>query len=129
MGRLPDTRLRAWVHAAKRISGKSDGDGLTFTRARNGTAAWTLRYRFGGRARELTLDRYPELPLAEARTRALDARIKVQRGIDTAGLKQTEKLEQLTVSTFRELALAWHERMVSPRIKYPDLVLPIRAPR
>jgi hypothetical protein len=110
--------LRAWVRAAKRISGKSDGDGLTFTLSRNGTAAWTLRYQFGGRARELTLGRYPEVLLAEAHTRTL-----IQRGIDIAGLKQTEKLEQLTISTFRELALAWHKRMVSPRIKYPDIVL------
>jgi hypothetical protein len=29
-------------------------------------AGWILRYRHGGRRRELTIDRYPDIGLAEA---------------------------------------------------------------
>jgi hypothetical protein len=38
---------------------RSDGGGLTFTLSKAGTAAWVLRYRTGGRARELTIGNFP----------------------------------------------------------------------
>lgn len=31
MGKLSDVELRAWIRHGKRVAGKSDGDGLTFT--------------------------------------------------------------------------------------------------
>ena len=46
---------------------KADGDGLTFTLSAAGVAGWILRYRHGGRRRELTIGRYPDIGLAEAR--------------------------------------------------------------
>jgi hypothetical protein len=54
MGALTDVRVRNWLRDGKPIA-KADGGGLTFTLSPKGTAAWVLRYRFGGRARELTL--------------------------------------------------------------------------
>ena len=68
MGKLTDIELRNWIKAGQPVA-KSDGDGLTFTLSAKGTAAWTLRYRFGGKRKELTLGRYPELSLAAARRR------------------------------------------------------------
>ena len=67
MGKLSDVQLKAWVRDGSRIAGRSDGDGLTFTLSAQGAATWTLRYRIAGRARELTLGRYPDLSLGEAR--------------------------------------------------------------
>lgn len=63
MGKLTDVELRNWIKAGKPVA-KSDGDGLTFRLSAKGTAAWTLRYRFGGKAKELTLGRYPDLTLS-----------------------------------------------------------------
>ena len=37
----------------------SDGDGLTFTLSRSATASWVLRYRYGGRSKELTIGTDP----------------------------------------------------------------------
>ena len=49
---LNDAQLRAWMRAGEAIV-RTDGRGLTFTLSRAGTAAWTLRYRFGGNPRIL----------------------------------------------------------------------------
>ena len=66
MGKLTDVQIRNWIKAGNPTA-KAHGDGLTFTLSAKGTAAWVLRYRFGGKARELTLGRYPDITLAKAR--------------------------------------------------------------
>ena len=77
MGNLTDIALRAWIKAGQPVA-KADGGGLTFTmsahqsRQRGGT--WVLRYRFGGKPRELTLGRYPDISLAVARQLAAEMR-------------------------------------------------------
>ena len=55
MGRLSAIRVEQWMKAGKPLAGKSDGDGLTFTLSKSGTASWVLRYRFGGKQREVTI--------------------------------------------------------------------------
>jgi hypothetical protein len=44
-----------------------DGDGLYLRKQTRDGASWTLRYRFGGRDRWITLGNYPDMSLAEAR--------------------------------------------------------------
>jgi integrase len=103
MGKLSDVQIRNWVKAGKPIA-KADGDGLNFTLSAKGTASWTLRYRFAGKPRELTIGRYPDVSLAEARRLAANARAKVQQGIDVAREKQKTKVEAATAMTVRQLA-------------------------
>jgi integrase len=124
MGRLTDIQLRAWVRAGKSISGRSDGDGLTFTLSSAGVAAWVLRYRYGGRRREVSIGRYPDISLADARTKASELRAKVQGGEDVATLKQVEKIKAAAAadSTVEALARAWLERVIAPRVLYPGRV-------
>jgi len=90
VGKLTDVELRNWTKAGAAIV-KSDGDGLTFTLSAKGTAAWTLRYRFAGKAKELTLGRYPDLSLTKAREMAAEKRVEVNRGVDVALEKQNRK--------------------------------------
>lgn len=104
MGKLTDLQLRKWAAAGKPLAGKSDGDGLTFTISANGTAAWVLRYRHGGKQREVTLGRYPDVSLATARLEASEARGRVQRGIDVAAQKRQEKAEAKRAKSFEQLA-------------------------
>ena len=82
MGRLTDVQLQALVRNGQVIAGKSDGDGLTFTVSKSRTASWELRYRYGGKQRWLTLGRYPDMSLKEARIRALKERVRVADGVD-----------------------------------------------
>ena len=103
MGKLTDVQIRNWMKAGNPTA-KADGDGLTFTLSAKGTAAWVLRYRFGGKARELTLGRYPDITLAKARELAAEARVHIQQGRDVAREKQKATIERAAAKTLRELA-------------------------
>ena len=78
-GKLTDLQIRHWVKAGVPLA-KADGGGLTFTLS----AGWILRYSFGGRRRELTIGRYPDIGLAEARGIATLKRAEVQQGRNPA---------------------------------------------
>lgn len=103
MGKLTDVQIRKWIKDGNPTA-KADGDGLTFTLSAKGTAAWVLRYRFGGKARELTLGRYPDITLAKARELAAEARVHIQQGRDVAREKQKAAIERAAAKTLRELA-------------------------
>ena len=67
MNRLTDLEIRKWVKEGNPIAGKSDGGGLTFTLSKAGRASWVLRYRYGGKGREITIGNLP-LPTYHALT-------------------------------------------------------------
>ena len=101
--KLEDIHIRNWVKSGKPVA-KSDGDGLTFTLSAAGTAAWILRYRIGGRARELTIGRWPDITLSEARKLAAKARVEIGQGTDVAAEKRRSKVDSMAAWTFRQLA-------------------------
>src|SRR5215475_8410952 len=106
MPTLTDVQIRNWVRSRSPLA-RSDGGGLTFTLSAKGTAAWVLRYRFGGRPRELTLGRYPDIGLARARELATAARAQIHQGKDVARDKQINSAERAAARTFRELAASY----------------------
>lgn len=109
MGKLTDVQIRNWIKAGNPTA-KADGDGLTFTLSAKRTAAWVLRYRFGGKARELTLGRYPDITLAKARELAAEARVHIQQGRDVAREKQKATIERAAAKTLRELAADYMDK-------------------
>ena len=105
MSNLSDVQLRHWVKARKpvaRAQGKIPG--LTFTQSAKGVATWILRYRFAGKPRELTIGRYPDFSITRAKAEALEARVKIQQGVDVAREKQHTKVESAAAMSFRQLA-------------------------
>ncbi len=109
MGTLTDVQIRNWIKAGQAVA-KADGDGLTFTLSAKQTCAWVLRYRFGGKSREMTLGRYPDISLAKARHLATEARAKVLQGEDVAREKQKASIERAAAKTLRELATDYMEK-------------------
>jgi len=107
--KLSDIQIRKWIKAGKPVA-KSDGNGLTFTLSAAGMAAWVLRYRHGGKARELTLGRYPDKSLALARDDARKARASIQDGVDVARVKQVAGIERAAAKSFRQLATDYMEK-------------------
>lgn len=103
MGKLTDVQIRNWIKCGNALA-KADGDGLTFTLSAKGTAAWIIRYRFGGKARELTLGRYPDITLAKARELGTQTRVQIQQGRDVAREKKKTTIERASAKTFGELA-------------------------
>lgn len=114
--KLSDVQIRRWIKAGTPVA-KADGDGLTFTLSSGGTAAWVLRYRYGGAARELTLGRYPDKSLTQARDDARKARASIQSGVDVAREKQIVGIERAAAKNLRQLANDYMEK------KFPNLAV------
>jgi integrase len=102
-GKLSDVQLQRWVKAGKPMAGKSDGDGLTFTLSKGGTATWVLRYRLAGKQREKTLGNYPDMTLKSARKAAVRDRAKVDDGRDVAAEKRKALSEKARAGSFKAL--------------------------
>lgn len=103
VNKLTDVQIRQWIKAGKPTA-VSDGGGLTFTLSAGGTSAWILRYRHGGKLKELTIGRYPDKSLSNAREEARKARGDIQNGIDVARQKQLVRIVQSSQNSFKELA-------------------------
>lgn len=65
--------------------------GLAIRVTPSGHKSWVLLYRHHGRLRRLTLGRYPDRGLAEARKEALNARGRILNGADPAAEKHDER--------------------------------------
>lgn len=59
----------------------NDGAGLVVLVKPSGAKLWRFRYSFAGKKQKLSLGSYPDIPLAQARIRAADARAKLAQGI------------------------------------------------
>ncbi|KVN13905.1 integrase [Burkholderia stagnalis] len=106
----PETRE---VIALRMPLARSDGDGLTFTLSRAGTATWILRYRYGGRQKELTIGNYPDISLAQARKIAREERAKVDGGADPASDKRRAVVFSYRDLTVRSLVADYREKVLS----------------
>ncbi len=121
MSSLSDLQIRGWIKSNKPIAGKSDGGGLTFTLSRSGIASWVLRYRIAGKAKELTLGRYPDLSLSEARKSAAVKRCEVQQVIDVAAVKQQKLAEAKQKGTVKDLTELWLNNTIRRKHKHPQV--------
>ena len=109
LNRLSDPELKKAVKDKLPVA-KSDGGGLTFTLSSAGAAVWTFRYRFAGQRSELTIGRYPEISLSDARTRAASLRVAVSDGRDPATEKRQAKAAKVAANSFEELAADYMKR-------------------
>jgi integrase len=86
----------------------ADGAGLYLRVTPAGARNWVLRYMLAGRPRWMGLGPLSLFGLAEARTRALDARRKRHDGIDPIEARRAERarqqLEEAKAITFKECA-------------------------
>lgn len=103
MGALTDIQIKRWIKEKIPVA-KADGEGLTFTLSASGRAAWILRYRIAGKAKEKTLGQYPYISLADARRLASEDRTRIQQGVDVAAEKQRSKRDAAGAWTVRQLA-------------------------
>lgn len=112
--KLSDQQIRHWIKGGTPVA-KSDGGGLTFTLSAGGTSAWVLRYRHGGKPKELTLGRYPDVTLKMARERAREERSNIQKGVDVARERQRVKVEAAAEKSFKQLTADYMAK-VFPRL-------------
>lgn len=87
----------------------ADGHGLCLEVHPTGARYWRYRYRHGGKARMAALGVYPEISLAQARERLLEARKTLSAGMDPVQAKrvQTAKRAVSVANTFEAVAREW----------------------
>jgi integrase len=67
-----------------------------------------LQYRFDGKQKMLALGVYPEITLADARSRRDEARKLLANSIDPGDKKKNDRVELEEARTFEQLAIEWH---------------------
>ncbi len=70
----------------------TDGDGLHLLIQPGGSKLWRFRYRFNGKENMLAFGSFPEVPLADARTKRDNARKALAKGEDPSQKKKADKL-------------------------------------
>src|SRR5258707_4605138 len=88
--RLTDLRVRR----EKAPGLYHDGRGLYLQVIATGAKSWVFRYMLRGRAREMGLGSYPDVALADARTKAKEARNLRADGIDPIEARRAKKAVQ-----------------------------------
>jgi integrase len=89
----------------------ADGRGLHLLVKPNGGKYWRMKYRYGGKEKQLALGVYPEISLAKAREKCQAARTQLDSGIDPSVARRLDKITQQTEgeNTFRRVGMEWYE--------------------
>jgi integrase len=92
----------------------SDGSGLYLLVNPDGSKYWRMDYRHADVRKTLALGKYPEISLADARTKRMAARKQLDDGIDPNQTKRLEKAtkELAAANTFEAVAREWHNNKI-----------------
>src|ERR1700722_20077236 len=117
MNALTDVKVR---NAKPELKARKlfDGRGLFLLLAPSGGRWWRFKYRFGGKAKTLSLGVYPDVGLKEARELLDAARKLLARGIDPSAHRKADKAAQTAeaareISTLELIAREWYEKYSS----------------
>ncbi len=105
---LNDLKIRSQKPAEKPFK-LSDEKGLFLLVHPKGSKYWRFKYRFAGKEKLLALGVYPDISLAEARSRRDKARNQIANGIDPGVEKQISKRTAKTAAenSFEAVAREW----------------------
>lgn len=87
---LSDTAIRAAKHGPRPVK-IFDANGLFLLLQPSGGKLWRLKYRYAGTEKKLSIGRYPDVGLKEARRRRDEAREMLANGLDPAEQKRVQK--------------------------------------
>lgn len=86
----------------------TDEKGLYVEVTPTGSKLWRFKYRFEGKEKLLSVGRYPEISLKQARERRDDLRKQVAAGIDPSEARKAEKLSKAGMESFETVTREWH---------------------
>jgi integrase len=110
-GWLSDTAIRT-AKPRERDYKLADGRGLYLLVTAAGGRLWRLKYRADGIERKLSLGKYPDVTLSDARQARDAARASIGRGSDPAAAKRRERIARKlsAATTFGAVALEYIEK-------------------
>lgn len=107
---LTDVAIRR-IKPAGKVRRYADAQGLYLEVTPTAAKYWRMKYRFAGREKRLAFGVYPEVSLAEARTRRDEARAVLRDGRDPSEKRKAAKAAALSVGeTFGAVAAEWLHR-------------------
>ncbi len=108
---LTDTKLRAAKPRDKAYR-LADSGGLYLEVIPAGGRYWRWKYRFGGKEKRLALGVYPDVSLADARTKRDNARKELAAGTDPGQARKEakRKTSAATENSFEAVAREWHKK-------------------
>jgi len=98
---LNDAQCRA-AKPAEKPRKLFDGGGLHLYVSPTGAKVWRLAYRFEGKPKTLSFGSYPQVTLAEARSRRDTAKMSLRDGQDPQAAKRPKKHNSLTLEVATE---------------------------
>jgi integrase len=106
--RLSDAKVRGAKRASKPYK-LYDGGGLFLLVHPNGSRYWRLKYRIGSKEKLFAIGVYPDVTLADARAKALDARRLVGEGADPVSERRRHRANNAAsgAETFQAIAEEW----------------------
>ena len=116
MGKLTAKEVEA--KAKGKVGRFADGDGLYFVVPKSGKAYWMLRFTSNKKRKEMTLAKYIDLSLADARTAASLKMQQLRQGLDP--LIEKNRTQQGSIKTVDDLFVDWQEGNVK-RLKHPSI--------
>jgi integrase len=111
---LTDIQIKNLKPAEKSVR-VFDGNGLYLEVSPAGGKLFRFKYRFNGKGKTLSLGKYPDVSLSDARKAHQKAREQLAAGIDPSALKREQKLKQ--TKTFEVVATEWWQ---TQRPKWTD---------
>ena len=94
------------------------GNGLYLRIANNSIGYWVIRYTINKKRREVTVGKYPDLSLADAKFEAARIKVDVSNGIDPIAEKKRNETPQF--NTVDDLAADWIKEC-EKRLKHPNI--------
>jgi len=92
------------IETIKKPGRHSVGDGLYLVVSESGRKSWVLRYQAEGRRRDMGLGSYPQVSLADARYKAVEARRLISNGKDPIGTRNAARKAAQPLPTFATVA-------------------------
>lgn len=90
----------------------ADSGGMYLQVSPAGSKRWFLKYRTGGKEKQMALGSYPDVTLVAARKARDAAKLKKSEGRDPVQARKVEKLKATRTSgdTFKAIALEWYAK-------------------
>lgn len=107
--KLTHAHIKAAVKAGK-ASKLFDGGGL-YLHISSSTATWRLKYRLAGKDKTLSIGRYPQVSLKDARQARDEAKSLLSKNLDPAAVQQTDSTDIDPAITVEGIGEEWWEHV------------------
>lgn len=114
---MNDRQIKALIKEGK-TGRHAVGNGLYLRITTEGTPVWVVRYSINGKRREITLDSYSEMGLADAKAETTVIKREVRNRVDP--LAEKKRLHNQKFDTVDQLAEDWLKDC-DKRLKYPRI--------